>query len=115
MATQTKKAGAKPAPVEAPEIPGVDDNLTEGEREAVDALRNLAQLQKENKLARKSMKENEDAAELLAYKALEALGLVKVQPVETGAVGPAMFTSDHKRKLKVAIRDLKEKGAAAGK
>lgn len=93
---------------EHPEIPGIDAPLSAGQKKAVDALKAFYKVKSEGKAARKLLKEAEDKALDQALSAIDAIGL------EAGQLGAATFTTEIKRKLRVAIDERKRKPAGSG-
>lgn len=93
-------------PPEEIDLPGIDANLTAEQRTAVKALRKFYTIKKANKEAKKEMKEDEDKAAEAAFAALDAI------KAEAGNLGPAIFMTEWKRKLKVEIDERRRSNQA---
>lgn len=79
------------------DLPGVDAKLTPEQKKAVKALKTYYRIKADNKEAKKEMKEVEERAAKAAFEALDAI------KVTAGKLGPAIFMTEWKRKLKVEL------------
>src|SRR5262245_60659741 len=107
-ATKEEKAGTPP--LGQVEIAGLKESaLNPAQKKALEALANLAAHREKAKAERATLKDEGERLELLAFEALDAIGL------RSGPLGGIAFEDKVVRKLKVKILKARSRKAKAKK